>query len=301
MNRFIIDGFNLMYRSHHAFQRLSTSTDLSSGSIYGFLTTMRTLRKRFTDFNFFIAWDNIPTKKTNIFPEYKANRISQRNIFPLEDLKKALSCLNVTQVECPEEEADDVISTLINQPNDSGKDYIYTSDKDMLQLVQDGRVIVMSPKVGNTPEKFYDEEAVKAKWGVSPSDLSCYLALRGDVSDNVPGVERLPSKVIASLINKYKTPEGIYSGLANEKLTDFQRTKLAAARDQVLLNYTLVLLKPDLNCSFSFGKSNSEIFQYILDKYEIKAISSESYVDLFDSDTVFLHRNSPSLKSVSLF
>ena len=239
-------------------------------------------------------------KKKALFPEYKANRVSQGASLPIDDLKKAINNLNILQVDCIEEEADDVIATLVTQSND-GLDYIYTSDKDMLQLVKDGRIIVMSPKVGDIAEKFYDSEAVKQKWGVIPQNIPCFLAFRGDVSDNMPGVERLPSKVIISLIEKYKTPENIFQNLINEKLTDFQRTGLLKAQNQVLLNYSLILLKLDLNCVYNNGASNYIGMQELLDKYEIKKISAESLVDIFDSETTFLHRTSPSLQSVSLF
>lgn len=300
MNRFIIDGFNLAYRSHYAFVKFSTSSGLPSGVLYGFYTTLRALRNRFPDFNFYVVWDNEATKKKAMFAEYKANREVFRVNLPIQDLKESLNCLNITQVECLGEEADDVIATLVSQSN-TGKDYIYSSDKDLQQLVKDGKVIVVSPKVGNIEEKFFDEEEVKKKWGVTPADLPCFLAFRGDTSDNVPGVPRVPSDVLASLSDRYKLPGEVYMKLAGEKLTDFQRKSIQDAQNQVILNYSLILLKKDLNCISKKGESNYIRLKELFDKYEIRKLSPESYIDLFNAETVFLRRESPSLKTISMF
>lgn len=300
MNRFIVDGFNLVYRSYYAFMQLSTSTGTNSGGLYGFFTTLKTLKKKYPDFKFFVVWDNEAKKKKEIFSAYKANRVSNRvDVLPIESLKQALSCLDVAQVECPDEEADDVIASLV-QYND-GKDYIYSSDKDLLQLVKDGHIIVISPKVGSIPEKIYDEEAVKTKWSVTPENLACFFALRGDNSDNIPGVCRVPSKILAILAMKYNHPLKIYSHLEEEVLTDYQRKSILEARDQVFINYSLILLKKDLNCVITSGKSDELKLAEILKKYEIKAFSAQTIVELFDSNTAFLVRNSPCLKTVSFF
>jgi DNA polymerase-1 len=245
-----------------------------------------------------VVWDNNPVKKKEAFADYKANRDHFRLNLPTTDLKLALQCLNIVQVECPGEEADDVIATLV-QSND-GKDYIYSSDKDLQQLVRDGRVIVISPKVGATPEKFYDEEAVRAKWGVGPEDLACLFAFKGDTSDNIPGTS-VPSKVLAPLTIKYKSPEMVYSSLESEKLTDFQRQALLNNKNQVILNHSIIALKKDLNCVYTKGESFPNKLKEIFDKYEIKVLSPESFVALFDAETAFLHRNSPALRTVSLF
>lgn len=297
MNRFIIDGFNLLYRSHFAFQKFSTSSGLLSGGLYGFFTALRALRNKYSHFKFFIAWDNEAKQKKEVFPEYKANRNHAK--LPVEDLKEALQCLNIVQVECPNEEADDVIASMVAQGND-GLDYIYSSDKDLLQLVKDGQVIVLSPKVGATPEKAYDEEAVKERWGVKPEDLVCLFAFKGDSSDNIPGTS-VPSKVLVPLASKYKTPKMIYASIGEEKLTDFQREALLKNQNQVFINHSIIELKRDLPCSLKTGSSHVAKLKEVFDKFEIKALAPNALVDLFDAETEFLHRSGPSLKTVSLF
>ena len=299
MKRFIIDGFNLAYRSHFAFKDLSTSTGLFSGSIYGFLTTMRALKRRFPDFQFYVVWDNEPTTKKNAYAGYKANRIPFRVDFPIRDLKDILKCVKVVQAEMENEEADDVIASVVRA--DGNMDYIYSSDKDLLQLVKDGSVVVISPKVGRNEEKIYDEEAVRGKFGVGPKDLARFLAFRGDTVDNIPGAVRVHSKVIASLCNKYGSVREIYENLPGEALSDFQRRSLTDFREQASVNFSLTALNRDLFYKVTQGSSKKEDLQKLLDKYEIRALSSESYADLFDVDTSFLMREGPKLKTYSLF
>jgi DNA polymerase-1 len=299
MNRFIIDGFNLLYRSHYAFQKFSTSTGLPSGGVYGFFSILKSLKNKYSDFKFYVVWDNEAKKKKELLNQYKANREPYRVRLPVADIKEALKYLSIIQVECPNEEADDVIASLVSQSND-GKDYIYSSDKDLLQLVKDGRVIVVSPKVGTVPEKFYDEEAVKIKWGVKPEDLACLFAFKGDTSDNIPGTS-VPSKILAFLSTKYKKPGAIYESLGMEKLTDFQRQSLEKNKNQVFINHIVIELKKDLSCVFVEGLSSPDKLREIFDKYEIKAISVESLVELFSVQNTFLCRTGPSLKTISLF
>jgi 5'-3' exonuclease len=246
-----------------------------------------------------VAWDNHATRKKELFPAYKANRNHFNVDPPIQDLKTALKCLKITQVEAMGEEADDVISTI--SQNYDGIVYIYSSDKDLLQLVRDGKIIMIRPKVGATPERIYDEEAVKKEFLVAPSDLACYLSFRGDTCDNVPGVQRVPSKVIAHLSNAYHTPAQVYDNLKQEKLTDFQRKSIEASVTQIAVNFELVKLRTDLDCLYTFGSSNKEEFAKVLLKYEIKAILASSYVDLFEKDESFLCRTDPGHPIVKTF
>lgn len=299
MNRFIIDGFNLAFRAHYAFNTLMTSTGLMSGCVYGFLNILKSLRGKYHACEFVVAWDNHARRKKELYPEYKANRVRFHIDPPIEDLKNALRTLKVTQVEALNEEADDVIATI--SQNVDGIVYIYSSDKDLLQLVVDGKIIVIRPKVGTKAERIYDEEAVKNEYSVSPSDLACFLSLRGDTVDNIPGVQRLPSKVIAHLTNSYHTPNKIYENINKEKLTENQLKNLQTAQNQIGINWELVKLKTDLECLYTFGSSNSEEFSKILSKYEIRALSASSYVGLFEKDFSFNLRTAPGYTAVKTF
>lgn len=299
MNRLIVDGFNLAFRAHFAFQNLMTSTGLLSGGLYGFLTTLRSVKTKYSNFEIVVAWDSYAKRKKELYPEYKATRNHFNIDSPIQDLKAALSCLDVIQAEAPGEEADDVIASMAQ--NIEGLVYIYSSDKDLLQLVRDGKIIQIRPKVGATAERIYDEEAVFKEFGVKPQDFACYLAFRGDTSDNVPGVARVPSKILSSLSSEYHHPTEVYKNLTAETLTPFQRSSIENFQSQIGINYELVKLNDQLECIVSYGSSNKEEFDKILKKYEIKSILSNSYVDVFDKNTSFLNRIDSGHQTVKTF
>ncbi len=297
MNRFIIDGFNLAYRSHYSHSELKTSNGLYSGCIYGFLSTARALKKRFLDSDFYVVWDTTSKRKKDLFPEYKANRLSVHINLPIKDLKQILSYLKITQVEAQGEEADDVIASLVNTLPE-GRNYIYTNDKDMLQLVKNGKVIVVSPKMGPKAEQFYDEDTVRAKYGVGPENLACFFAFKGDKSDNIPGTS-VPQKILANLSLKYNNPSNIYANIETEQLTTHQRECLVNKKEQILLNINLITLIKDLKYSSIVGISNEEELTALLNKYEIKTITAKSIIELFEKSNAFNHRY--GLVSESLF
>ena len=298
MNNFLIDGFNLVFRAHFAFKELTTSKGVHSGGFYGFLTTLRSLKAKRLDCRFYVAWDNASQRKKVAFPEYKANRPEFQIGGLVHDLKDVLKSFNIAQIECCGEEADDVMASFVDRSETLT--YIYSSDKDLLQMVKDGKAVLIRPKVGKTLERVYDEEAVKAEFGVTPEDFATYLSLKGDSVDNIPGTT-VPSKIIAALVSKYHTVEGILQGLKEEKLTDLQRHNIQSSEQQLMVNWELTKLRTDLDYSCIKGSSNPIVLQDMLNRYEIKAISAEDYVSLFDKETVFLSRRGPALKTTSLF
>jgi 5'-3' exonuclease len=168
-------------------------------------------------------------------------------------------------------------------------------------LVEDGKVIVIRP--GNDGEQFYDEEKVVEEFGVRSSDLACYLSFRGDTVDNIPGVPRLPSKIISVLTSKYKEPREVYASVGKEKLTDFQRESLRTSEKQIYINFSIIKLKTDLDVNISNGISDVDKLDSILKKYEIKSIPAESLVRLFGSESSFNMRTMPvpQVISFSLF
>jgi DNA polymerase-1 len=300
LNHLIIDGFGLAFRSFFAFNTLMTKTGVQSGCVYGFLCGLRSLKKKHPAFHVTIAWDNDAKRKKAVFPDYKALRPKHAITEQILDLKTLFTAVNVTQAEVPGEEADDVVATLARRYSSEGLVYIHSSDKDLLQLVRDGKIIMIRPKTGGIPDKFYDEEAVRQEFGVGPQDLACYLAFRGDTVDNVPGVARVPSKIIASMVNQYKSPEAIYGSGHINNLTAFQKSSFLSHESQSKVNYSIVNLRDDLSCEMTEGAPEVGKLETILSKYEIQSISAGSLIALFD-DKAFLERNSPAIENYSLF
>lgn len=297
MKTAIIDGFGLLYRSHYAFPMLTTSTGLSSGCVYGFMVTLQSLKKRWPNFHFIVAWDSKPVRKKGLYAAYKENRSSAPLSNPLADIRSILYCFNISQVHMQGEEADDVIASLVESSDDLV--YVFSGDKDLLQLVRDGSVVVVRPKSGNREERYYDEEAVRKEFGVDPDGIAVYLAFRGDTVDNIPGIPRVKSSLISDLVNKYKDPESIYENMGQVTLTPFQKSSFLSNMGQVMINYQLTQLKRDLILEISNGSPNEESLQELLNKYEIKAIKPQAIIALFDKESEFSNRK--TLQVVSLF
>ena len=302
MNHLIIDGYNLAYRSHFAFNTLMTSRGLMSGCVYGFLVSTRSIKNRFPDHHVTIAWDTESTRRRSIDASYKSDRPKFSATEQITDLKNVFSYLNVSQSEYMGEEADDVVASLVKKySDDTNQIIIYSADKDLLQLVKDGKVVAFHPKKGGKPEKVLDEAAVKEEFGVLPRDLKCYQCFRGDSVDNVPGVPRIKTACIIPLIEKYRTPQEVYAHLGEEKLTDFQRESLVAHEQRVYLNESLVGLREDLDLVVKNGDPNEELLGQYLAKYEIRAINPNSYINVFYDAPTFNIRKAPALQSYSLF
>jgi 5'-3' exonuclease len=154
----------------------------------------------------------------------------------------------------------------------------------MLQLVENGKVIVYKPKVGVSPEKFYDEEAVKNQFGVSPKKLSLFRSFDGDNSDNITGVERVPRKLIARVVNASDSVESFYAELEKEKLTDFQKRSFAEGKERVETNLKIVALKKDLqDITHQISQIDKNKITELFKKFEIKSINPDVVVDIFSS------------------
>lgn len=302
MNHLIIDGFNLAFRAHYAFINLENNKGLLTGCVYGFLTMLRSIKNRYQDCHVTITWDTASTRRKSIDPTYKANRPKFELSEQIQDLKNMVCYLNISQAEYIGEESDDVIASLTRKYTERGdKVFILTSDKDLLQLVRDGKVYVIRPKKGSVPEKIFDEEAVKTEFGVSPKDLESLLCFKGDTVDNIPGVPRVKTSCLINLIEKYKTPQSVYDHLHEETLTDFQRQSIKSSESRVFMNINLVRLRDDLDIKVKEGQANVDAISQYLNKYEIKSIDPHGYVNSFLDVACFRNRTAPAIKSYSIF
>lgn len=286
---FIIDGNNLAHRAHNSHFELKKANGDPSGMVFGFVRILISLKKKYRAFKFIVAWDNRPDKKYELKPDYKAGRtrLPGKVYDQMAQIKKFLSSCGIDQYEKRGEEADDVIATLVRRYRDeSSKIYVYSNDKDLLQLVEDGKVIVFRPKVGNTPEKFFDEEAVVDKFNVRPDKLALYRSFDGDNSDNIQGVPRVRRKLIASVISNCNDIKEVFNSLEDEKikkiLSDKEYQAISHHLDTALLNFKIIKLDEyieDLNKTE--GQYSVEGLSEILEEYEIKSINPEGVVDLF--------------------
>jgi DNA polymerase-1 len=302
---FIIDGLNLAYRCHHSHAELRTTSDLASGMFFGFLSNVISLKKRFKAYDFAVAWDNRSKRKFETQPDYKAgrSRLPESVYSQVKDLKLALASTFVSQYDAEDEEADDVIATLCELHKNERSVCILTNDKDMLQLVENGKVVVIKPKVGNSEERFFDEEAVKNFFGVPPSLVSEYLSFTGDTTDNIKGVPRLQKKTIVQLLDKYRSLEQILENAQAEKnLTEGSRTNILNSQIRLANNIKIIKLRRDLSGIRKKTPEYSEAtLQIFLDKYEIKRITPSSFEDAFSVNTNMRYSDPKSVKAIETY
>jgi 5'-3' exonuclease/transcription antitermination factor NusG len=242
----IVDGHNLAFRCLYApgMAELADSQGRPTGVILGFLRSLGALRKRFSTSALYVSWDGSSRRRKDKYPEYKANRplrAGSPSFDQMGYLRKILPCLGIYQVFNPNEEADDVIATLVRKKLSSQKTVIFGTDRDFLQIVSEN-VSVLIPAIGSRKELLFDPEAVEEHYGVKPTDMVQLRALTGDSSDNLPGVPRVPKKILKALVQAHGTVEALYrSGLTG--LTKVQYERLRSAEPQVRINVDLMTLR----------------------------------------------------------
>jgi len=300
----------MAYRQHNANYELRLSDGTPSGMFYGYAKSLLSLKKKYRGYKFIVAWDNKAQWKYDIYPEYKSNRVSlPSTVFSqIPSIKEFLKYVGIDQYDKSGEEADDVIASLVESlknKEDTGTIVIYSNDKDLLQLVKTGKIVVYKPKVGVIPEKFYDEEAVKSQFGVYPNKLVNFRIFDGDGSDTIVGIPRVPRKIISDLVNSNDTIDDIYKSLSSIKLTKFRKEAFEGFRSQLEVNSKIMLLNKNLmDLNKIEGVVSKEGIADMLKKYEIVSIDSESYAELFMSSLTIKYsdaRPAYRLESYSLF
>lgn len=243
----LVDGHNLAFRCAYApgMSEIQDSNGRPTGVILGVLRSLGSLKKRCPEARLYIAWDGASRRRKKVFDAYKANRPARNAesvpVFnQMEALQKVLPLLGVRQLFNGEEEADDTIAAVVRGELNSQNNLIFSSDRDLLQLVT-SRTKMLVPGSGIRKEILYDEALVLENFGVPPSKLLQLRAFYGDTSDNIPGVPRVPKKVLCSLVQAHGSVEQVYkSGLTG--LSKGQYERLRASEPQVKINLSLMAL-----------------------------------------------------------
>lgn len=244
----LIDGKSVFYRGYYAMGPLSLEDGTPTGGVYGFAAIAMEIVKKLNPTKVVVAWDSKTSvsKRRALYPEYKAGRVKPGDDFyaqiPL--LKELVGDLGWDFVELNDYEADDIIGTLSRQADETlnadGKceyeTYIISSDLDMLQIVDENTHMWRILKGFSNIEQINVAE-VEKKYGIKKSQFLDLKALKGDSSDNIPGVAGIGEKTAAKLLNEYGTLDGVYENL--DKITGATHTKLEAGKDSAYLSKTL--------------------------------------------------------------
>ncbi|HVL90127.1 MAG TPA: DNA polymerase I [Actinomycetota bacterium] len=244
----LLDGHSLAYRAFFALPpEMATSSGQPTNAVYGFTSMLIKLLADYGTERVAVAFDlGKPTIRLAQYAEYKAGRRETPPDFSsqLGLLREVLSSLKIPVFEVPDHEADDVLATIARRAEEAGVEaVIVTADRDAMQLVRPG-VTVLFNRRGVSDIVMYDPPAVQERWGITPVQYLDYAALRGDPSDNLPGVPGVGEKTASKLIAQYGSVEAVFEHL--DELTPKLRASLEAGKADVLRNKTLTRLVDDL-------------------------------------------------------
>ncbi|MDB5185642.1 MAG: hypothetical protein JWL85_165 [Candidatus Saccharibacteria bacterium] len=244
----IIDGKSVFYRGYYAMPNLATRDGIPTGGVYGFAVMALEVIKRLKPDYVAVAWDKPKTnirKRLELYPEYKAGRKPPPPDFytQIPILHELLQAFGWPLYELDDYEADDIMGTLAVQATAQDiETLLVTSDMDMLQLV-DPHVHVFALKKGLSNIELYSPKSFEAKYGIEVKQFLDLKALKGDSSDNIPGVPGIGEKGAIELLKAHQTLDGIYDNLP--LLKESMRKKLEAGRDLAYLSKKLAAIWTD--------------------------------------------------------
>jgi DNA polymerase-1 len=272
---FLIDTFGFIFRAYHARARtgappMRTSTGLSTEAVYIFTNMLRKLAKQHRPAYMAAVYESSePTHREVEFAAYKANRTEMPPDLAdqIPYVRRLLEALRVPILEYPGFEADDVIGTMARRAEANGCEVvIVSSDKDMLQLVDD-RVSMLNPA---KDDEWYDAEKVKTFLGVRPEQVADLLALRGDAVDNIPGAPGIGDKGAQQLIERFGSVEAALEHAAEVERKTY-RESLQNHAEQIRMSKRLATISTDVPVPFDL-----KLFQTLEpDETLLKAIYKE--------------------------
>lgn len=247
----IIDGHALIFRAYYAFQSTNlknSKTGLPSGAVFGFF---RMFFKLLTDYpcsHLIFTFDpGTPLERATLYPEYKANR----KPVPPELIPQIIEVMDIVRelgypllVENGQE-ADDLIGSLCKKFYNFNEILILSGDKDLYQLLTRKNIKMLRGKKGTSDFIIIDSDWVISEVGVKPEEITDYMGIVGDTSDNIPGVKGIGDKGAATLIKEYHSLEEIYANIDTVKNNNL-KNKLLESRDKAFLSRKLATLNNDL-------------------------------------------------------
>ena len=239
----LVDGSSYLYRAYHALPPLTNSKNQPTGAIKGVISMIKKILIDHPESPLAVVFDaKGKTFRHDMYSEYKANRppMPEDLVQQIEPIHKIISLMGIKLIMIPGVEADDVIGTLAEQARQKKLNaVISTGDKDMTQLVCEN-VSVVNTMSG----ELLDESGVLKKFGVGPELITDYLALIGDKSDNVPGVDKVGPKTAVKWLNEYSDIEGVKEN--SESIGGKVGENLRSSIEMLDLAHELVKIKTDV-------------------------------------------------------
>jgi DNA polymerase-1 len=255
----LIDGNALIHRAYHALPPLMTKKGELVNAVYGFtsvlLKVLRELKPDYLAATFDLAG---PTFREKEYKEYKAKRVKppQELYDQIPRVKEVVKVLGVPIYEKQGFEADDIIGTIVSQVSSLKprvSSIVVTGDLDVLQLVND-YTVVYTLKKGIKDAIIYDRQAVIERYGLKPEQIVDFKGLKGDPSDNIPGVPGIGQKTAIDLLKKFGSLKDLYKNLETAEINPKLKAKLLEYKDQAFFSQYLALIKKDVPIKFDLEK-----------------------------------------------
>jgi DNA polymerase-1 len=277
----LVDGNALIHRGYHAIPVLNTKKGEQVNAVYGFTTILLRAIKDIKPTHIVCTFDlKGPTFRHDKFKDYKATRVKgdQELYDQIPRVKEVVRALNMQIFEQEGFEADDLLGTLSKKICEQNKHdcevVILTGDMDTLQLVNNC-VRVYTMRKGISDVVIYDPKAVRSRYGFNPDQVVDYKALRGDPSDNIPGVKGIGEKGAGDLIKQFGTIEKLYSEIRNKKLEI--RTKIKKRILQLLIDQ-----EEQVKMSYELSEIHCDVpVEIDIKKYTLNGSDLQNTVKLF--------------------
>src|SRR5579871_4378367 len=249
---FIVDGNNLAYRAFYALpEELATTDGMPTGALLGFANMLFKLLSDYRPKGVAVAWDSRPVHRAAVAEAadvvYKEGRRAMpdllREQFP--HFRPIVEAFGYRNLEFEGWEADDVIATLATRADVAGiRTCVVSTDRDAFQLVSDNVVLMMTPR-GVADVNVYTPERVEARYGIRPGQIPDFIGLKGDTSDNIPGIPGIGDKTAGQLVAQYGSLEEVVAHAA--ELSPARAKNIAAHAGQAALAKQLATMRRDLD------------------------------------------------------
>ena len=287
----LIDGNSIINRAFYGImgnKMLMTEDGTYTNAVYGFLSILFKIMDDINPEYLAVAFDlRAPTHRHKMYSEYKATRkgMPDELASQMPILKEILLAMNIKIIEKEGYEADDILGTLAKWGKSHNLDVtVLTGDRDSFQLIDENiRVRIPRTKQGKTETEDYTVEKIKEEYGLEPIDLIEVKGLMGDSSDNIPGVPGVGEKTAISLIKEYKTIDGVYENIENQK--GKLKEKLEQGKDLAYLSRTLGTI--DINADIEKDLAKIKVQEWdntkVLDIF--KKLKFKRFIDRFNLES----------------
>ncbi len=277
---YVLDGHALAYRHFYANsgRALMTSGGVPTSAMYGFTRTILDVLEKDQPTYMAVAFDEGLSDRETVFADYKAHRdpIPPDLDAQIPRIREIVQAFGIPLLVKENTEADDLIGTASLQAEEQGAEVlIFSGDSDLLQLLSPVTRVRLFIPVAKEPDVYYDEDRFRQRYSLEPRQLIDLKALKGDSSDNIPGVAGVGEKTATALLQEFGSVEGIYEHL--DAIKESTRKKLEAGRDSAFMSKELATIQRDVPFDFDFhqcrvGGLDREKIETLFQQYEFTSL-----------------------------